>query len=470
MNNWIEFYLSSLRELKPRNPNQSHILIGFNVNLDKIIKITPINFSNYFSKFQDFENNNSFSLKEKIIETEENFFKFLIDAIKRGKAEEYLINEKIQEWIESNFSLEKTCIGGQAAIIANILSDFGYTNIILSLPVKDKRFKHLLNEEIRIPIKKNNEVELLPIKKIPFKGKYNIEHYIFEFNSGEYSIGNKRIVCTRNNRFIASADTINSKMIIDDAFVEWSRKNARSITVAILSGFHLLRSEILKEKEKNNLNSTIELIEQLKKNNKQIKIHIELASFNNIETLSFVIEKLFPTIDSIGLNEQELIMVTRIFDTELSSKMRNGTIIDYCNGLFEIFRRFSNLRIHFHFLGYYLILSKPISEEKIMTRRSSLIKAAIKAYQKVSLSSNILYIKENIKNLISRKGIDEIRTLEEYLVKKYKVEGSLSFDGYLRSEKFTIVAIPTLIEKKPTHLVGLGDTISSVSFIEDYID
>ncbi|MHA1867160.1 MAG: ADP-dependent glucokinase/phosphofructokinase [Candidatus Heimdallarchaeaceae archaeon] len=468
MKNWIEFYVSSLKELKPIVPEQGHILLGFNVNLDKIIKINPTNFPNYFSKFQDLEKDINSTLKEKIIEKKEDFFYSIVDAIERGRAEEYLVNKKIQEWIEANFYFEKTCIGGQAAIIANILSDFGYKNIVLNLPVKDERLKHLLNDEIRIPIKNNSKIKILPTTKVSFKGKYNIVHYIFEFSSGKYSLGNKKIICTRDNRFIASADTINSRMITDNAFIEWSYKNAKSVTAAILSGFHLLQRDVLKETgNKNNLNNTIELINQLKTNNKQIKIHIELASFNNVETLNFVTEKIFPIIDSIGLNEQELIMLTKIFDNELSSKMQSGKIIDYYKGLFEIFRRFPNLRIHFHFLGYYIILSKPISDRKMIIRRSSLIKASIKAFQKVSPYQNILHIKENIKNLISHKGMSEIRSLEDYLVKNFQVERTLFAKGYLNSRKFTIVAVPTLIEKNPTQLVGLGDTISSLSFIED---
>ena len=120
-------------------------------------------------------------------------------------------------------------------------------------------------------------------------------------------------------------------------------------------------------------------------------------------------------------------------------------------------------------LGAYDFLSKPISDRKMIIRRSSLIKASIKAFQKVSPSKNILHIKENIKNLISHKGMSEIRSLEDYIVKNFQVERTLFAKGYLNSRKFTIVAVPTLIEKNPTQLVGLGDTISSLSFIEDLI-
>ena len=70
----------------------------------------------------------------------------------------------------------------------------------------------------------------------------------------------------------------------------------------VVSGLHLLEGQ----NETFRKRRVRDLCSQLKKINPDIPIHLELASMVKKEFMEEITEQLFPLIDSIGLNEQEL--------------------------------------------------------------------------------------------------------------------------------------------------------------------
>ncbi|MCF6185217.1 MAG: hypothetical protein L3J56_11485, partial [Bacteroidales bacterium] len=65
---------------------------------------------------------------------------------------------------------------------------------------------------------------------------------------------------------------------------------------------------------------------------------------------------------------------------------------------------------------------------------------------------------------VSEKGLKELQSLSEFITESYG-ENKLIETGIFEHTDFDIIAVPTIIIDKPVTLVGMGDTISSVSLI-----
>jgi ADP-dependent phosphofructokinase/glucokinase len=61
-------------------------------------------------------------------------------------------------------------------------------------------------------------------------------------------------------------------------------------------------------------------------------------------------------------------------------------------------------------------------------------------------------------------SVKEIRALADYLAKEFD-ENDLTGSGIFETAGFDLVAVPTIIVEKPRTLVGMGDTISSLSLV-----
>ena len=80
--------------------------------------------------------------------------------------------------------------------------------------------------------------------------------------------------------------------------------------LVVLSGLHLLESENgeFRELRLNDLARFVKLIDR------SVPIHLELASMADKDFLQSLVTTLFPLVDSVGLNEQELSFLTVALD------------------------------------------------------------------------------------------------------------------------------------------------------------
>jgi len=151
MRNWKELYKEAEKELNIISKNVKGVLIGFNVNIDKIICLSSQILEQVLEKLDK-----KLVFKEQInsrstIETKEELVSNLIHSIEKGIADEKLItSKKIAKWIEEQFLVQETSIGGQAGIMANTLAGMGLNNVTLSLPILSQKLINLLDPRISI--------------------------------------------------------------------------------------------------------------------------------------------------------------------------------------------------------------------------------------------------------------------------------------------------------------------------------
>ena len=103
-------------------------------------------------------------------------------------------------------------------------------------------------------------------------------HFVFQFKKGdEIAAWQSRITAPSDNRFIATYDPVNTRLLSSKHFDSYCLENIRDFDGALLSGFHLAPfkeyQEIFPQK--------IAQIKSWKDKNPQIFIHAEMGSFQS---------------------------------------------------------------------------------------------------------------------------------------------------------------------------------------------
>jgi ADP-dependent glucokinase len=281
----------SLINLPARMTTANHekklkVLIGLNTNVDLILSGTDLfkamNIDTksrpqpheHIASLNDFKE--SFMYYFKKGSAAERSFKTLGDFEAVLAASESLKNK---EWF----------IGGNAGLMAQGISQrfADACEIILVGPVGPK-LKDLLHPSVKVPSDCATESDEV--------------HLILEYHAKESFEGS---VSPQANRFIVSHDIYNSKMEMLSEFFNFTREFEPDI--AILSGLHLLESQSFEFR-----NEKLEMVKNSLSNVKpDCIIHLELASFGDKSLMKMILDKnILPEINSLGLNEQELLFIS----------------------------------------------------------------------------------------------------------------------------------------------------------------
>ncbi len=467
METWNKLYSSTIESFLLRKRKLQQVIMGFNVNIDKVIRIRPDTLQGFKSKNLD-----EILLQKEVpmdIKSIESFVLCLLRAIEGGKADEKLIvTEDVCDWIENTFVVDEIKIGGQAGIMANLLTKLELADVLLSLPVYDDSFVDLLHDKINIPFESNGICSVQSITKLQGFEKKRFIHYVFEFDKGTYYLTTSNsIECPRQNRFIASHDTVNSLLEIKSCFKKYSLENIQKYSIAIVSGFHLLNPEIQDNTTYYDIIAPIiSMFKEWKKINPDLKIHLEFAATRDRKLIKAIFQRLLPLVNSIGLNEQELLSVLETTNVTTYKKLRNEmSSVNLFEGILNIWVKYPHLRIHLHYLGYYLTISSRLHEKQAIKRKQALILSAVFASVKARNGSICSIVEiNNVLCSVSKSGYDEIEGLFSFLRSEYKSIDEIE-DGIVSTDSFTVIGIPTIIIKSAKQLVGVGDTISVLALL-----
>ena len=177
-----------------------------------------------------------------------------------------------------------------------------------------------------------------------------------------------------------------------------------------------------------------------------------------------IIKKIAPIVDSVGINEREAIDILEVTGFEdLAEKCNNDThSVNMFEAILNIKKHIKTPRIQLHMFGLYLTLQdknyKITPEENLRGMMLAATVAAGKA------GTGTINVKENLLWAQGQEGSDvglnELKDLAEHLKDDKLVETGIGeVDGY------DLIAVPTILVEKPVTLVGMGDTISSISLV-----
>lgn len=384
----------------------------------------------------------------------------IVKCFSRGIAEEWVTDDiNVYKWMENNLGYQKLQMGGQAGIIANALALLGVQKVIAHTNSHPKLQAHqFLNLDNLLGI--DEKGSLCKAFDISREADIPLIHWIIEFDKGDsFTINDKTFTCPKSNRFIATYDPLNMKLVMDKGFVNYL--NTHSVDYLLLSGFHPLLESTGGLKL---IQNAVPVLKKWKELNPNMIIHLEIASTQDVAIRKAIVENIVPLADSVGLNERETIDLLNILDkTDLANKIEKSTHSDL---LFEAIlflkERLKVKRIQLHMFGLYMTLQDPnfpySAQQNLNGMMTASVVSSSKAYNgEISKHEDIL---KAVDFEVSDFGLDELKLLADKISSQQLIEtGIANIDQYILS------TIPTIIIDKPKSLVGMGDTISSVSLL-----
>ncbi|GFS18886.1 ADP-dependent glucokinase [Elysia marginata] len=285
-------------------------------------------------------------------------------------------------------------------------------------------------------------------------------HLIMEYQIGE-TWGNSRAPVA--NRFVTSFDETNLHMIMLEPFIKVV--NSADFDLMVFSGLHMMDA-LPPHLFEQRLEQLVILLRDVPTSTVS---HLELASMANRDFVKQIAEKVLPSINSLGLNEQELVYVSKscggphadLFDHESHGQPDIHKISDILLWLMKTFgagsaggKGESRLsRIHFHSLTYHIIAV--VESDWSNTEGAVAAGAQIAGLQ----ACDIPYLKAELLDL---------KIPAKFRLFTGDAERELDPHSPVltwRQEGFLFVMSPVLVCKKPVKTVGLGDAISATGLM-----
>ena len=283
-------------------------------------------------------------------------------------------------------------------------------------------------------------------------------HMILEYARGDIW-GTVSAPCA--NRVIFSHDVSNAKLIALEAFEQ--SLSTFEPDLIVLSGAHLLdgQPKSFWQKRLADIEKVLDAIPRT------VPIHWELATVGDLEYFYHLSNTLFPRIDSLGLNEQELLSAARSANTSfdfnsISKKPGIEWISDLLHWLMTTFAKPTNSRlsrVHFHSLSFHIVATA--SQGPWTHAQEGLVAGAtvagLQACDTTSFSISDFELKMPLVFRLSQSDPKLSKTFhygsDGSPIVQWKRGGS---DYYLS---------PVLVCRAPVKTVGLGDAISSLGLL-----
>lgn len=453
---WKDHYQIASKQF-PKIKKIKGVATGFNANIDAIYKMSGQNLLALIKKYslslKDLQN-----IEHCSILSETDFIKGVFKSFTLGAAEEWICeNKKIYEWLKEEIGYDYLQIGGQGGIMANVLATVGVQKVFAhtnSLPkLQAEQFAKLDNL-----LSFDEKGEIKPAYQIDRKNDLPLIHWIIEFKRGDtIELDGQKFKCPKANRFIATYDPLNLKLVLDENFMQ--NVKSEPLDFVVLSGFHAAlaksRGEIL-------IKNVAERIKDWKASAPNTIFHLEVASTQDLLIRKAIVQKLISIVDSIGINDRETIDLLEAIDEKaLFKRCREQTTAEnLLKSLCKIKEKTGIKRIQLHMFGLYLTLQDKDFTLSPQDNLKGMITASVVAAAKAQTGS---VDKKSIKEVnldISDVGMIELESLSLALG-----QPDLATTGLGRYRSWDLIAVPTILIENPLTLVGMGDTISSLSLV-----
>lgn len=465
---WFEHYQSATEQLKKMS-QVNGLISAFNANIDAVIKVSGKQLIDIINKF---EMNTAELLVDgaKSIKTNNDALRGIIHCFKGGIAEEWLIEEKdVFDWLNTNIGYDNLQMGGQGGIVANVMATCGVNDVYVHTASSPKEQSKLFHD---LPNLKNanRHGELAKANSIDRTTDVPLIHWIIEFDKGDtIEINGEKFTCPKANRFIATYDPLNFKLAIDEAFDKLMSDPATKFDYIILSGYQMLQNNLPGGGSGiDRIDESIKIVEKWRSNNPDNILHFEIASTQDKVIRKYLVDNLAKDVDSVGFNERELIDILEVIgEDELAEQCDKEThSSNLFKGMLKVFDYMKCPRIQLHMFGLYVTLQKkgysvsPEQNRKGMQLAANI--AATKAGTGAINSHDVLLWSKDKE--VSDVGLKELKDLSETVSQVFG-DNNLLEDGIYTDDNIEIIAVPTIIIDNPITLVGMGDTISSISLV-----
>lgn len=465
---WLKNYKTAPEQLE-KMANINGLISAFNANVDAVIKVS----GKSIEKLIEENNLNADSIVldgEKAIRSNEDAVRGFLHCFKSGIAEEWLIEEvAVFEWLNKNVGYDQMQMGGQGGIVANVMAVCGVKQVYVHCASAPKEQGQLFLDLPNL-VTTNENGELQQAFAVNREGENALIHWIIEFDKGDtITINGDSYTCPKANRFIATYDPLNFKLHVDENFDKRMSKVDINPEYIILSGYQMLHENLADgTKGVDRIEMSKKMIAEWRKSCPENLLHLEVASTQDKVVRKHLIDSLVESVDSLGFNERELIDILEVIgEDELAAKCEeNSNSSNLFEGMLKIYEYTKCPRMQLHMFGLYVTLQEkgfkvtPVQNRNGMQLAATI--AAAKAGTGAINSKDVLMWAKDHK--VSDVGLNELNALSQTINEIFG-ENELPSTGLYSNVELDVIAVPTILIEKPVTLVGMGDTISSVSLV-----
>lgn len=430
---------------------------AFNTNVDAVLKIKGRRLAE-LAKELGMSWEELTTIGESKLNSGKDVIKGAFRCFANGIAEEWLTEDiDVYNWMANNLGYDRLQMGGQAGIVANALAVCGVRRVLAHCNSLPKRQADQFLPRSNL-VSFDEKGEMKQASEINRQDDIPLIHWIIEFDKGDVvELDGHKVSCPKANRFIATYDPMNLRLVMDNNFLEYLNKNPAEVTV--LSGYHALTAG----------NNGVELVEGsvpvIKRwQDSGTLVHLEVASTQDKDVRRAVVEKVASLADSIGLNERETIDVLEVIGEEKQAQIceENCSATNLFEAVLRIKQKVGCRRLQLHMFGLYLTIQdkgfKITPEQNLKGMCLAAVVAASKAGSgNINEEANLMWA---YGLTACDLGLQELGRVADYIG-----DEQIRFTGIGDYAGYDVIAVPTILVEKPVTLVGMGDTISSVSLV-----
>jgi ADP-dependent glucokinase len=461
----IDLIVHSMPQVQNVSSYRPTVAIGYNSNVDLVVKAIPL--------LKQLDENIGMEKEENLncdlLYSRNQLIKCFIKYFKNGNGvERFVANESLFNEMVSIAKHEKSHefhVGGNAALMAVKFAKENW-NVFLTGGAIGTTLRELLSPY---------DIQFITASNDGKTNEKNLDnlgdeiHMIMEYDRNEQF---KNYIAPRANRFIATRDLSNAGFYSLDNFHRFLDQNISRIDLLVISGLHLLDSltdvkerAILWKKISDRTSKTNTLAKSKKSH---FLMHLELASIGQEIIYNEISEYLFPFINSIGLNEQELNSLYHAVSKTDAKSLTNiaqvtPNIKNVTEALVYLLDKFNHIyRIHFHSLAYHLVAVR--KAEDIAAYRAVVASSSLTACTQACGFQNPDSIDLNKVDLLFKWSEQQTQISEKpelFSLVTYHGKHPDSIISWKTSQGFEMSLAPVLVCKQTIKTVGLGDAIST---------
>ena len=389
-----------------------------------------------------------------------------IESFRNGIAMQRMIrSEAVFHWASEQFGYDELALGGTSANMAVAIAPLGVRRVLayanpLTRPLGNA-FPRLPNLETVGP-----DGAIGSPADVAQGDDVFAVHWILEYQTGDtLRIGPHELTAPRANRFIPSWNPANNQLRLAESFKRTFLASANEFSHLFVSGFHILSDAYPDGSTALDcIGPVAGYLREVKSVAPGLLMHCELASIAGVTVRRGVREVILPAMDSVGLNEVELAGWLADLDrADLAERMTSeGSAPAALEGVVALAEATGINRVHLHNLGYYLAVlgegdGASVRQGLLTGAAAAAVRAATGRPAKAEELTETAHLPIREASLSAMESVAAV--LDE--AKDFASEGVGRYKGRL------VVMAPTRIVDRPVRTVGLGDTISTSSWLAE---
>ena len=421
-------YDSLEKHIESRNKKEQLTAMGYTSNLDLLCDFQVDKLNELLAEYMSGEDLTKMK-SAKMIRTMQELLETVVYYCINGIGGESDVEDP--ELVKSSFSF-KNGMGGTAVQAAMALAQIGGKTLV-HLTDDSKEVCELLHSSYIHVVLGNGELGFTDqvISHNPQE-----THFIVQFKKGDQvRLGEQVIAIPCSNRLILTKNTVNEYLPLWEPYFKWIEQNAKQVTSNVLSSFNsILEKEVLKDR----LQYVKNHVEIYRRNNPDGIVYFEDAHYHNEEVRRLCVETLYPCVDILSMNEEEL---------QYTLKEMYGYDVDI-DDIYSCIDGVEFLLDKFHIKKGVIVHTKDyamfVGDSENIDIENGLMYGMIMATAKASHGN--YGTKEQIRQVlelgVSEKGLSNLKKVEE------------------RGYGSRVILVPTKYIDKPKYTIGLGDSFT----------